>query len=354
MNDQFDPRTQVQDIVDEEADPLIILMKLEAQLVHTYHFNIQGNPVMSNAINPTITPEVAAKLVHTRYTDVMDIIGDKLSHESLKARVTSSMAWMLDQTIVTQARVFLFNEFKESELVGTADGLDNFMHEFVGSLQVEEVFGGNGTASTLCQMLGLRQEWHDIASSAADADGRRYEPRSFEALIHDEKAQTLKPDQRKRMQMMVKAMLEMDGGDEKEEADLVKLMAERADARAMSRVELNRKVGPTVLDVIAQATRHSQHSRFEELDEQLRERLIKTSLKFVKNAALDLGQRSMSDAEYLGILMEMKAYNAEINKVLIAQYSDRGHRVIDKTQHRNEKRAAARSEHADFEAATSK
>lgn len=352
---------QLREQADPELDPLFILMKLEEHLLEEYSLNHRGITV-NQVSNPVLSSTVAAGLVHTRYTDLMDVIEDTLTNEALKARVLPSMAWMIDNTIITNARVFMFNEFKESELVGTADGLDVFMREFLGTLDVEAVFGGGGPASTLTALLGLRNRWHDAAGSAMDAVGRVYDPRNWDALITNEKPQSLKPDQRKRQQMLVKAMIEMNEGSPNDEAELVEMMAQRSAQRAQSRVELNHKVGPTVVQIIEMATRYSDHgTQFEHLDKVIRERLFKTSLKFVKNAVSDLAEFNISDLEYMEVLMNMKKFVAAVELVLATQYKDdpAAHinraptaRADNKQQASPElaaKRAASNSDAADYE-----
>lgn len=338
------------DIADPDLDPCLILIKLEEEMIEDYSLNFRGITV-NQPTNPVLTPTVAAAIVHTRYTDLMDVIDDKLTNESLRARVLPSLAWMIDSTIITNARIFLFDEFKNSEFVGTSDGLDVFMREFVGALDIEHVFGGGGPATTLVQLLGLRNKWHDAAGSALDAVGRVYDPRNWDALINNEKPQSLKPDQRKRQQMLIAAMVEMEGGDKSDIELLSQEMAKRSEMRALSRVELNKRVGPTVIDIIETATRHCDHStQFEHLDKMVRERLFKVSIKFVKNAVGDLAEFNISDTEYMEVLMNMKKFIAAVDLILATQYRDDPAQHIKNVADRNSKKAAAGNQTADFEA----
>lgn len=348
-SDEFSGHTPVtRDIPDYRYDPYTVVCAREAALVSEYHFNLQGVPVMTDTINPVIPTEVAAK-VHTRYTDPLDIIEDKITDTGLKARVLSSLAWMLDNQCIVTARMFFFEQYRESEYAGQQDGLNEFMANFRGSLDIEAVFGSGGPATELVNMLSLRQEWHDAAGSAMDADGRVYDPRSWDMLIASERVAPVSSLTKAKQQQLAKFAAD---GNADDEAEFMKMFEARSKNRAEQRAEMNRMVGPAVLELIHTAERYRQPTQFEHLDKRTRERFFRTGVKFLMNAMSDMAERnSISDFEFAMMMKEFKEAKRCLEFVLSTDFKeDPVRESIVQNAGRASKAAAAASDASDFEA----
>ena len=125
-----------------DLDPEAIISELEQTLLEDYSLNLKGITV-AQATNPVLSSADALALgkVNTRYTDLLDVIEDKISDENFRSRILPSMAWMIDQQCVTTARMFFWAEFKnyrdaeDYEPTPGADDLDLFMRTFAGALE---------------------------------------------------------------------------------------------------------------------------------------------------------------------------------------------------------------------------
>jgi hypothetical protein len=344
-----------------DLDPETIISELEQTLLEDYSLNLKGITV-AQATNPVLSSADALALgkVNTRYTDLLDVIEDKISDENFRSRILPSMAWMIDQQCVTTARMFFWAEFKnyrdaeDYEPTPGADDLDLFMRTFAGALQVETVFGGGGHATTLVNLLRIRQDWHDAASSAVSSAGRVYAPSSFGELIAKERQAPISSDTKAKQAQLVKLLVEMNEDDEdpvEAEKMLTEMFAQNSANRAKQRLELNKRIAPAIETVIDIATRHMPDSiEFSNLDVILRERLFKVSLKFAMNAVSDIAEfnSKMSDMEYGMILMEFRAFKLAVNNILKTQFKEHAQSTSD--SRRAAKRAAAKSSSADYEA----
>lgn len=302
---------------------------------------------MSEIANPVLPTEVATR-VHTRYTDPLDLLEDKITDTALLARVMPSMAWMIDNQIIVAARMFFFEQFKSSEYTGERDGLESFLAAFRGTLDVDAVFGSDGTAGTLVKLLALRQDWHDRADRAMQADGRVYNPRSFDELIANERPQQITSLTKAKQAQIAKFVADGNAEDEKQ---IAQMLEERVHARNQSNLELNKKVGPAVLELIAFAQRYCEPTRFEHLDQRSRQRFFSTGKKFLKNALNDMAtMNSVSEFEFAMMMKEFKEADRAFTFVLDTQYKDDPTPHIRESGERNAKKAAAASDASDYEA----
>lgn len=345
-----------------QADPLRVLSELEQEQIETFHVNIFGATTMPETTNPVLTPDAAVK-VHTRYTDPLDLLEDKLEgEEKLLARALPSMAWAIDNQIIVNARIFFFQEFKNSEYIGEKDGLESFLGAFRGTLDVDSVFGTDGAASTLVKLLAIRQNWHDRADSAMQADGRVYNPRSFEELILSERAAPIDSLTKAKQLQMAKFVAE---GNKEEEEAMAKMLEERLANRRQTQLELSKHVGPAVLELISFATRHvgDNSAQFEHLEPLTRKRFFMMAKKFVENAVADASaDRRVTEFEFLTMMKAYKECKRAIEFVLDTQYKDdpaphiknapqgvKANGTVIPSNGANAKAAAARSESDDHE-----
>ncbi len=157
------------------------------------------------------TIEAAAKQVATSYTmfDIIDLL-DETMHEqpALHSRVLESMCWMVDSSCISQARTILFERWKDINPEEVVD-FDGFCQDIGEELSRSSHFEFDCNEKTLSTLLALRTQWHDDAYAATVADDRDYKSKSLREQMEQEKVQ--KPNLGTRTNFRKLAQLEAAG-----------------------------------------------------------------------------------------------------------------------------------------------
>ena len=190
---------------DEEADELANVFEIvsarEEKLIETFHINIVGNQMTNVQTNDQIETGIKDAIVKTRsqYMDPMDILAKHLPDASRNyhARLTNSLHWFLQSSVITSARLALINLYKKDSERPHVEGLTQpeRFKEFclnIGDTLKQPSMWNDGDLLTLAQKYKLMNEWGDQAMSAADADDRMYQPKTLTQMMLDEKPQTVR------------------------------------------------------------------------------------------------------------------------------------------------------------------
>lgn len=262
------------------------------------------------------------------YFDLMEDLGESLSQGELKARTLSSMAWMLDMTIINTARSVFYDLYKERvEVLGTstAESFNEFIEDMrgmgtAGTRSQGQGFGDFSTYKSVAQMLTLHYDWHSEAQKAAT---RAYRSKSLDELLLEEKMQEVGALDRQKFAAI--AEWAADGDPEIAKVTLER-MTETQALRFKESHEVRRRIAPAVSSVIHLAATygHAQPGdtsqvAFHALPEALQKRLITSAIKAIERALVDMGtMRSVTMHDFALYLKEARMATARLNDVLKA------------------------------------
>lgn len=258
------------------------------------------------------------------YFDLIGFIDDQLMQGEMKARVSSSMAWMLDMRIVNYARQVFFETYRESMETGSIDAFNEFtrrMNEVIaGGEHTEEVGFVNVSAFTqLVSLLNMRKFWHDFAGKHAT---RAYEPKTLTELVMSEKLRETTIDSKAKIEMRARFAA---NGDAAMETKLFEMLLAKSNQSLAQQHELRQKLNPAVLRIIQIASNKAQFvyddecPPFHELPIDVQRSLIEASIGAVERALADMANlRSVTLDDYAIAIKEAASYQAEVKKVLAA------------------------------------
>lgn len=304
------------DIPDFESDPFRLLAKVEDKLIHVYHFNLQGQPIMTDSIKTALNE---AGVTHTRHTyfDLTEFIADKLEHEQFRSNVANSMAWFCDTLTINAARSMFYRDYKESDGDGTQDAYNRFIDEFLNSIDLDGQGSEftDGVARDIVSLMGFAPKMHDIASAAASATGRDYNPKSITQLLADEKPMQVNALTHAKLAQIAKFVEE---DDEKAEAETLRMLLNKTELNAKDQHAARQKINPVIIGLIDKAEVHARHGiEFWELDKKLQERMVTQTLSAVKSTIERLTTyKTIDTIEFAMILKNSRAVLAELNDVL--------------------------------------
>lgn len=294
------------DIPDYEADPARILESLESKLISHYHFNLQGKPDMSDSLKTALQQ---AGVVHTRHNffDLVEFLDTKLDHEQFRSQVTNSMAWFVDTLAINAARALFYrdwSDFKAAGSVGSQDEYNTFLENFLSSAELATNPGVeivDGLSRDLVQLLGFSPMMHDIASRAASAAGRDYNPRTFDELLAAEKPMAVNAMTQAKLAQIAKFVEE---DDEQAERETLKMLVSKTELNALDMHTARQKLNPVVLGLVGVAEKHAKETKFYDLDSKLQARLIQQGLNAMQSAVTRLA--SYNTIEVIGFAMILK------------------------------------------------
>ena len=286
-------------------------------------------------------PETTSSYV---YFSPVDLLEDKLGHQpNLNSRVLESMAWMIDNVCIGQARTILFERYKEIDHT-TPESFRDFCQTISEDLAHDSLYEDEGNERTLAILLSLRNQWHDDAANATSADDRDYNSKSLREQMESEK---VKPaDIGTRVNYRKMADLESRGDIAKAE----RLYAAYMEADALSataRVDSNKSLMPTILEILRTVKFYAPESaRFDQLPLNKQAQLTNFAVGAIDRSRLDLAKRLNKQPIAFGHMAEA-AYEATeaLSKVIKAKFSDAGELENIRTQvsidhERNAKRVA--------------
>jgi hypothetical protein len=285
----------------------------------------EGSITTREQASATLTAREAAG--HgTSYFDLIEVLNDKLTQPMLRARVLSSMAWMLDMNVINTGRSLFYDVHKEATESGTIDNFADFLSKMC-ELQAGEAFAeglgyelNTGRLASLSLMLRLRQTWHDKAESAAANARIKYEPKSFEVLMASEKVQTVDTLTREKLSALVDATYEGENASTEEIAQAQALLLNQQAARNVQIHESRQLVAPAILRIIDNADFHGkaiESAEFWQLALDTQIRLIGAARRAVERTLSDLASyKTITTLEYVGMIKECKAMTRELDAVL--------------------------------------
>ena len=293
------------------------------------------------ALAAALPPEL---IVGNTYFDPTDLLEDKLgSQPSLHSKVMESMAWMLDANCISQARTVLFERFKEVDH-DHVDAFKDFCQVVAEDLDHESLYEDESSEQTLAILLAVRDQWHDAAAHAAAADDRDYNSKSLREQMENEKVKLA--DVGTRVNYRKIADLEARG----DTAKANRLYAAYMEADAISsaqRIEGNKSLMPTILEVLRTAKRYALESyRFDQLPLNKQRQLATFAIGAIDRSRADIAKRLNKQPIAFGHLAEAAFEATEaLNKVIVAKYSDVGDLENTRSQvsidhERNQKRVA--------------
>jgi hypothetical protein len=268
--------------------------------------------VINSIVNPTMTT--------TNYTNPLDIIEDKLlACSELYASVTNSLAWMVDTSVLNQARNVLFERYAEQE----GEAFDEFLVSVGQELQHESLYENEGSEQTLAQLLSLRMKWHDVAQSAAFANNRDYSPSSLREQLESEKPMSLSGGALKNFQALAKA--EAMGDMEKEER-LLKLYQESHTIAEAERIRKGKALRSPLLEIIRSANAYALETYdFEALPRSRQKQLTTFAKSTIERTLPQLATRLAKQPIEFGRTMEAGREALKcLDKMLVEKFSDAG------------------------------
>lgn len=278
-----------------------------AKRTHTVNSN-----VINQIINPTMTT--------TNYTNPLDIIEDKLiSCAELYASVTNSLAWMVDTSVLNQARNVLFERYAEQE----GEQFDEFLISVGQELQHESLYEHEGSEQTLAQLLALRMKWHDVAQSAAFANNRDYSPSSLREQLESEKPMSLTGGALKNFQALAKAEA---AGDHEKEERLLKLYMESHTIAEQERIRKGKALRAPLLEIIRSANAYALETYdFEHLPRTRQKQLTTFAKNTIERVLPQLATRLAKQPIEFGRTMEAGREALKcLDKMLVEKFSDTG------------------------------
>ncbi len=286
-------------------------------------------------------PEI---ITGNNYFDPIDLLEDKLGHQpNLHSRVMESMAWMLDSSCISQARTVLFERFKDASLDEPMP-FNDFCQEVAEDIDHESLYEDEGNLSTLAILMALRDHWHDAAAHAASADDRDYKSKSLREQMESEKVKLADIGTR----VNYRKIADLEARGDLAKADRLYAAYMEADALSSTqRVESNKSLMPTILEVLRTAKRYAvESSRFDELPLNKQRQLTTFAIGAIDRSRADIAKRLSKQPIAFGHLAEAAFEATEaLNKIVMSKYSDVGELENVRSQvsidhERNSKRVA--------------
>lgn len=372
----------LESLPDEHSDVFKAVADVEEARLEYFNRNLIGKIIIMNHATPQPT-QLAAALVDSgiidriaqghSYSDPLDVLEDKLGwHAVIYSRVLNSMAWMIDSMCINQARTVLFNRYKEAEIEGD-DAFHRFCLQVADDLKHESLYVGEESPErTLAILLNIRNQWHDTAQSAYAQENRDYNPKSLRELMLEEKPRAPNLGARRNYERMAKdeAMLGYAEGKAKAIAEdpvngaikfddsikakterLYKIYMEANEILSTQRTEGNKRLMPTVLEILRTAANYSEHgSRFDHLPLRVQRQITEYTINTINRSKLDVANRLASQPIEFGRVSEAALDATEaLNKVMREKYSDVGEleyagmpAAVDNFNREQKRRAAAR------------
>ena len=283
---------------------------------------------------PTGTMAAIAELVPTKghtYFDPMDTLEDTLGlYPTLLSRVMSSMAWMVDNACIGQARTILFSRYSEQEQNEhvTFDEFcqaisENLSHESLYTTEVGPDDQGTSNERTLAILLSVRNQWHDAAARAASADDTDYKSKSLRQLIEAEKVSAPKLGACENFKDMAKA----EGGDD--EAEVKRIYDDLVMCNRLAgeqRIANNKALMGTTLEILRTVNGYAaEASRFDELPLPVQRRLTNSALGAITRTISDLATKMANKPiEFTRNRKAGSAATAQLEHVLVTKYAETG------------------------------
>ncbi len=289
------------------------------------------------AAMPTIT-------TGNNYFDPTDLLEDKLGHQpSLHSRVMESMAWMLDASCISQARSVLFERYKEVDST-EPDAFKDHCQTVAEDIDHDSLYESEGSEQTLAILLAVRDQWHDAAAHAASSDDRDYKSKSLREQMESEKAKPADIGTR----VNYRKMAELESRGDAAKAERLYNSYMEADAlSSANRVDSNKALMPTILEVLRSAKHHALESyRFDQLPDTKQRQLTTFAIGAIERTRVDLAKRLNKQPIAFGHMAEAAFEATEaLNKVITSKYSDVGDLENTRSQvsidhERNSKRVA--------------
>lgn len=268
-----------------------------------------------------------AEMVPTyhNYFDPIDVLEDTLGkYPVAHAKVMNSAAWTIDMACINAARNILFTRYLESERVeGEASKLNDFSLGIVEMISHQSFYVGDEDTpeKTLSTLLALRNHWHDAAASASSANGKDYNPKSFDDLLLSEKPRTANIGTRANYEMIAK--LES-GGDAGKQQRMLASFIQADELSAVQRAADNRKLIPTLSIILSTVARYAEDStRFDFLPHDTQRKLTTQVRKSLDNAKLDMAKTLAREPIMFGHVLEAcYQCSTALDKVLASKFSD--------------------------------
>lgn len=260
---------------------------------------------------------------------LLDFIDDALvASGELKARVFSSLAWMLDTMVVNKARAVFFDTYRES--IGAEDttmSIDKW-NEFVSRMNEQQAVGehiaevgfeNTSSYDELQTLLNMRKFWHDEAQRVAT---RQYQPKSLAELIASEKARATTPESKMKLKMRAQFAAP---DDEALQARLLESLILKNDLTLAQQHELRQKINPAVMRIIEMATQSAmikpsydgEAPPFHELQVQTRISLVTSAISSIERGLSDMSNmRSVTLDDYAIAIREGTSLQKRLQEVL--------------------------------------
>jgi hypothetical protein len=338
---------------DEEADELAnvfdIICEREDKLIETFHINLAGNQMTNVQTNDQLETSFKEQVVKTRnqYADPMDILAKHLPDASRNyhARLTNSLHWYLQSSVITSARLALINLYKKDAEKPHEEGttqperFKNFCLNISDTLMQPSMWV-EGDLLTLAQKYKLMNEWGDQAMSAADADNRVYKPKTLIQMMLEEKPQAVRVETKANFELFAKhkfkKLMDQPVVYAAKVAEYVRLAVEREDLIAKDFADTNRGlIGyvETVIDCIG--ANQPAYVIFTSMDKRFQRGLVDFTVNSLDRiAARDIPKdRSVPTSEYMDIL-EAKDAAIEELEAFRKMYADESEDLEETTANR--------------------
>lgn len=281
---------------------------------------------------------------HT-YFDPMDTLMDKMGDQpQLHARVAESVVWMLDASCISQARKILFARYSEADQT-VNNAFQSFCMDVHADLRHDSLYEDDTNEHVLAILLGMRNDWHDAAASAASADDRDYNPKSLREQMESEKPSKASFGARINLQALAK---DEANGDVEAEKRIYQDFLDADVIAAASRAEGNKSLMPTVLEILRTVSGYAPaDARFDQLPLAKQKQLTTFALGAIDRTLVDVAKRLASQPIAFSRAREAgRNTKAALAAVLASKYNDIGELEntpmsgVELTHGRNAKRVA--------------
>ena len=309
---------------------------------------------------------MAKAFTGTAFFTPMDVLDEHFDvHPRLNARVTESMAWMMDTACINMATNIMFSLYKARPENDRPTNLVEYAGNIAEILDRNEIYEGTtdenrecsieSDENTLAMLLGLRTKWHDAAYKAAAQDGREYDndpakPKGkFSARLAEKGNVEIDAHELAMVKYDVAKLCRP--GDTEQYERLLKEQLSTLVERNTQIEEDRSTLAPVKMEILRTVGRHSKHdARFDQLPLRTQRMLTNFCVGAINRPLTDL-RKQMARREPLAYThMSDAAHDAikALEYVMKHKFSDvaelensnsRSHEKLD--QARNEKRSFA-------------
>lgn len=342
-----------QDDIVSDVDTFDEVALTEQTMIETFNINLAGHSMntittaletaaahsQANPIAALVRPPMSR---HT-YLDLFQWIEDKLPAPQIKARVYSSMAWMLDIFTINAARNVFFQMHDSAREIGSIDNYNDFMQWFEqhdiadavdtsfyarrGSEDAVAIFDETSSESwrDLMLMTSLHGDWHAQAAQALAASRsvielkRSYVIKSYEDLVNEEKL-FINESANEKLVALAGLMVK----DQAQAKQIGEIFVNGQESAAKNRLARNKENRHLVLRIIAEAqNRGADEANFYDLSLGMQKKLCQQASQSIARSLTQMSTvKSIPLMDYVAMAQLALVARAELDQLIEDKFGD--------------------------------